>query len=299
MKPRFDVVLLTESRYLAPQECTPYVLNVLKEDELVQSALEKLGLRTTRINWADKNFDWTSTRAALFRTTWNYFNYFSEFTQWLNVVSGKTRLINAVELIQWNMDKHYLRDLEAKGISIPPTVFIEPQEQMTLKKLQAQTGWKEFILKPAVAGGARHTYRLREDTLQEYEQEFQTLLRSEAMLIQPFLNNVLTQGEYSFIVINGKYTHAVLKIATQGDFRVQDDHGGTVQSYEATDLEKQFAENVAASCASLPLYARVDVINDNEGKPTVTELEIIEPELWFRFYPEAATALAEAVKEVL
>ena len=98
------------------------------------------------------------------------------------------------------------------------------------------------------------------------------------------------------MVFNGKFTHAILKKAKAGDFRVQDDFGGSVSDYSPTNEEITFAENTVKACPELPIYARVDIFTDNNTKIALSELELIEPELWFRHHPEAATVLAEAIK---
>ena len=115
------------------------------------------------------------------------------------------------------------------------------------------------------------------------------------MLFQKFLNNITTQGEISLILIGGKYTHAVKKIAKKGDFRVQDDHGGSVEKYNPKDLEITFAEDCFKASPYRPIYARIDIVYDNNNKPSLSELELIEPELWFRNYPKAAELLAEEI----
>ncbi|MBI2427531.1 MAG: hypothetical protein HYV29_01795 [Ignavibacteriales bacterium] len=296
---QYDITLLTESRYVTPSSSDEYVQNILLEDLILRTALEKHRLRVARIDWADKNFDWSSTRIALFRTTWDYFHRFSEFLQWLDVVSKQTRLINPIELIRWNADKHYLRDLQEKGISIPPTRFIERGERVTLKDLHAEMNWKESVLKPTVSGGGRHTYKLHAENVTEHEEIFRSLISNEAMMLQPYLNSVETKGEIALMVIGGKYTHAVLKRAKPGDFRVQDDFGGTVHHYKPSQAEMQFAEEVVAQCDPLPAYARVDLIFDDQSQSVVSELELIEPELWFRFYPSAAEVLADAIAKNL
>jgi len=209
------------------------------------------------------------------------------------------RCINPISLIRWNMDKHYLQDLQAAGVRIIPTHFIEPGSTTSLTELHQQLGWEETILKPAVAGAARHTYRLNPGNLGQHEEIFQSLIAQESMLLQPFQHHILSHGEVSHIVIGGKYTHSVLKIAKAGDFRVQDDFGGTVHAYTAAPAEIEFAEQTVAACPSLPIYARVDVLKDNDGQWAVGEVEMIEPELWFRDYPEAADALAEAIMKAI
>ncbi len=291
----YDLVLLTEIRFENPANPNWYVQQILGEDHLLGDALERRGLRVRRVDWARKDFDWSSSRMAMFRTTWNYFNRFAEFTEWLERVERQTQLLNAPELIRWNIDKHYLRDLEQRGIHIVPTRFVEIGEEITLGNLRAESGWDYAVLKPAVSGAARHTYRLHPDNFSEHEEVFRQLLASEAMLYQPFQENIAREGEKSLMVMGGQYTHAVLKKAKTGDFRVQDDFGGTVQPYQPTAEEIAFAEKVFAVCDPMPLYGRVDFVTDNEGHLAVVELEIIEPELWFRHHPPAAEVLADVL----
>jgi len=186
-----------------------------------------------------------------------------------------------------------------RGIHIPETLFIEAGTEESLLEIHARTGWTETVLKPAIAGAARHTYRLNPNNLEAHEEVFQELFENEAMLLQPFQRNVVEQGEMSLMVIGGKYSHAVLKRAKAGDFRVQDDFGGTATRYEPTEKEIAFAEAAIAACDIAPIYARADIIRDNEERLALTELELIEPELWLRHRPEAAKALAEQLAELL
>ena len=165
-----DVTLLTDARYLNPSKIDWYVQNILDEDTLVKNALEKRGLTVARTNWDNPNFDWTKTRFALFRATWDYFDRFQEFSVWLNSVNTKTQLINPLSLVRWNMDKHYLHDLHLRGINIPPTVFVEVGEARSLSEIVKNTGWKDCILKPAVSGSARHTYKLSSSNLEKHEE---------------------------------------------------------------------------------------------------------------------------------
>lgn len=296
----FDVVLLTEARFDKPLNPDWYAQQVLQEDGLVQAALEKKGLKVTRQNWSNPEFDWASCAFALFRATWDYFHRFEEFSKWVKATQTVLTFINPPELLWWNMDKHYLRDLQQQGVNTTPTLYIEIGDTRTLSQILAQSGWMKTVLKPAVSGGGRHTYEVTPATTEQHEQTFRKLIGMESMLLQPFQNSVYEHGEVAYIILGGKFSHAVLKKAKVGDFRVQDDYGGTVHNYTPTEDEINFAERVAASCKPLPLYARVDVLIDNEGKLSVCELELIEPELWFRFHPPSADQLAELVsREVL
>lgn len=295
----FDVVILTESRYLNPESGDEYVLNILKEDRLLQEALEKKGLKVTRKDWADPDFDWSSTHCAIFRTTWDYFDRFDEFKAWLDRVESKTQFINPVSQIRWNMDKWYLKDLQDKGVRVVETKYIKKGYEHPLHRILEESGWEDAILKPTVAGAGRHTYRINPGNVAEYEEVFSALIAEEDMMLQPFQAKIMEKGEVSFMVIGGKFTHAILKKAKAGDFRVQDDFGGTVHPYEASREEIEFAEEVTRACEPLPLYSRVDVMWDNEGQLAVSEVELVEPELWFRENLEAADLLAEEVRREL
>jgi glutathione synthase/RimK-type ligase-like ATP-grasp enzyme len=245
--------------------------------------------------WSNPDVDWSTARCAVFRSTWDYFDRFSEFSAWVARVEHSIQLINAGSLIRWNWDKHYLLDLAHRGIAIPPTRVIEARTVTTLLAEFAAAGWTQAILKPAISGAARHTYRIDASSIAAHEAVFAELIANEAMLLQQFLPSILDQGEVSLIVIAGRFSHAVRKRAKAGDFRVQDDHGGTVAAHDATADEIIAAELAVASCPQQPLYARVDLVRDDHGQPVVMELELVEPELFLRFHPPAAMALAQAI----
>lgn len=292
---QYDIILLTEEQYMNPTTTDWYVQQVLTEDGLVQSALEKQGLRVCKINWDNLDFDWGATRAILFRTPWDYPYRFTEFSSWLSSVAEETHLINSKEQINWNIDKHYLKDLMDRGILIPSTKIISPKTKTSLQFLQKELGWNEMVLKPTISAGGRHTYHLTPENINDYEVLFQELIEKEAMMLQPFLYNIVDKGEIALMVIDGKVTHAVLKKVKEGDFRVQDDFGGTVHAYQPTKEAINFAEKVVNACSEMPVYARVDLVWDNNGKLALSELELIEPEMWFRNCPKAADVLATAI----
>ncbi|WP_222984258.1 ATP-grasp domain-containing protein [Flagellimonas meishanensis] len=299
----FDVVVLTDNRYINPTKKGAYVENILLEDHLILEALQEQGLSVIRKSWDDPNFDWSTTKYALFRTTWDYFDRLEEFSKWFGKTAEHTQFINPKALIEWNIDKHYLRDLHDHGINIPNTIFIEREEQLNLEqaleKADMTFGFQcnNFVLKPCVSGAARHTYKFNRRDLAEYDTIFQKLIAQEAMMLQEFQHHIVGEGEISLMVFDGAFTHGVLKVAKPGDFRVQDDFGGSVHAYKPTDEQIDFAKRVVRATPSLPLYARVDIFKDNYGEWALAELEIFEPELWFRMQPEAAKVLAKAIKK--
>ena len=292
-----DIALLTSSAYKVTHaaEGDWYLANILKEDELLQQALEARGLTSLRVDWADPEVDWESFRCAVFRTTWDYFERFREFTRWLNRVETLTRLCNDISLIRWNMDKHYLLDLKDRGIPVVDSIMIEKGSDFRLAELLRQSGWSEGVIKPCVSGAARHTYRVNRDITSAIEAFIQPLLTEESFMLQPFLPDIMKTGEDTLMVIGGEVTHAVRKVAKEGDFRVQDDHGGTVHEYTPTAEQTELAVRAIEACNPTPVYGRVDMVRDRNGKWVVMELELIEPELWMRTHPPAAEAFADAI----
>ena len=291
----FNITLLTDRRYHEPVQINSYIQNILTEDELLRSALEKKGLTVNRTFWDNPDYDWQSTDFAIFRTTWDYFDRYDEFNNWLSKTSELTSFVNPLELVKWNADKIYLKELSEKGIEIPPTIFMEIGDRRSLKELVLGSGWEELILKPAVSGAARDTFRFRRSETENFETIYRNLIQSKSMLLQEFQHSVLEKGEASLMLFDGKFSHSILKTAKSGDFRVQDDFGGTVHPYHATFEEITYAEHVLSKLDILPVYARVDVIWGKDNQPLLSELELIEPELWLRKDEKAAIIFAEAI----
>lgn len=294
-----DIALLTEKRYLNPIEINPYIENILKEDSILTTELAKLGLTAVRKAWDAEETDLHQTRLALFRTTWNYFDQFSKFNSWLDTTKRYTHFINDAELVKWNTDKFYLLELADKDISIPPTLWIEKGCTFPLSSFCWLSDWDEFVLKPAVSGAARLTHRFNKEGIHLLEDSFKSWIKNESFLLQQFLPAILSEGEISLMYMGGKFTHAICKKAKTGDFRVQDDFGGTVHAYIPSKAEISLGYRAIEACPIAPIYARVDLIKDMKGKPCVSELELIEPELWFRFHPPAARQLARSIARLL
>jgi len=295
----YDVVILTQKKFYNPENPDWYAKQAIKEDEDIILALEKKGLKVIKTYWDNPDFDFSEAKITLFRTIWDYFNRFDEFSKWLEATKHKTTFINPPEIIYWNIDKHYLKDLAEKGTNIPNTYFIEKGDKRTLKEVFNNCNWKDAVLKPTVSGAGRHTYKLTSKNVNSYGQIFRELIKDEDLMLQEFQYNIYEKGELAFIIFNGKFSHAVLKKGKKGEFKVQDDFGGTVHNYKPTKEEIEFAEKVVKVCKSSPTYARVDIIFDNNNKPAIGELELIEPELWFRFYPPSADLFADAILEKL
>ena len=295
----FDVVLLTDSRYVNPTKIDPYIENVLKEDGLVIDGLKKLNLKTIKKDWNDANFNWSFTKSAIFRSTWDYFDQFSNFRRWLDLVKEQCYLINPYEQINWNLDKHYLIDLKKLDLPIVESVFVSKKTMLDLETISKSKNWKDIVVKPTISGAARNTYLLKNDEIKKFQEKWLSLTNNEDFMVQEFQKNILNSGEIAVILFGGEYSHSVLKKAKKGDFRVQDDFGGSVKKINPSLDIIELAEKTVKRLKTMPLYARVDIIFNNNNKPVISELELIEPELWFRFKEESAYKLAENVKDFL
>ena len=295
----YDVVVLTDSRYVNPLKTNNYISNVLREDEWVINALKEKNLSVVKKDWNDSIFDWETTRSILFRSTWDYFDKFELFKKWFNKTKNKCLMINSTETIEWNIDKHYLLDLQEHQIPIPNSEFIKRGSSIDLSLLMQKKNWNEIVVKPTISGAAKNTYRLKKEEIIQFGPTWEKLIYKEDFIVQEFQNNVISEGEVAMIVIGGKFTHAVLKKAKEGDFRVQDDFGGSIAIYNPNEEMVKLAEKCTRILTPIPSYARVDIIRDNLGELAVSELELIEPELWFRLNPNAAQKLAQHVDLIL
>ena len=290
-----DITILTCKAYSAPETPSAYTDNILLEYRLLKEALERLGLKVDRTYWDNPNYDWSQTRAVVFRTIWDYFERFEEFWSWLQSIEHQTQLINSMSLIEWNINKAYLFDLEKKGIPVVPSVLVKKGQSQNLIEIARSMNWADLVVKPTIAGGGYLTYKYDYADLATHQAQFDALVAERDMLVQGYISSITEKGEASLMVFGGEFTHSILKRAKTGDFRVQDDFGGTVHAYQETRDEVTLAQKVMAQCADMPVYGRVDIVWDDQGQPMVSELEIIEPELWVRQAPWSAEVFARAI----
>ncbi len=294
-----DITILTCQAYFAPEKPSAYTDNILLEYRLLKDALERLGLSVNRTYWDDPNYDWGQTRAVVFRTIWDYFERFDEFWPWLQRIQNQTQLINPMELLEWNIDKAYLFDLAQRGIPVVPSVLVKKGETRSLSAMAVANNWTDLVVKPTIAGGGYLTYKYGADELDQRQTQFDALVQDRDMLVQGYIPSITTRGEASLMVFGGVFTHSILKRAKTGDFRVQDDFGGSVHPYEHTHDDVALAQKVMAQCSGVPAYGRVDIVWNEHNQPMVSELEIIEPELWVRNAPWSADYFAKAIANKL
>ncbi|MCA8975042.1 MAG: hypothetical protein KDC98_09990, partial [Planctomycetes bacterium] len=250
--------------------------------------------------WDAPGVDWSRYDSVLIRTTWDYQHKLPAFRRWLAEVGRRSRLFNPAAIVTWNTHKHYLRELEREGVALAPTLWLDRGTEVELGALVATLGCNEGFLKPCVGATARETLRfaLDADGLRRAAAHLDRLLPHEDLMLQPFLSAVTARGEWSAIFVGGDITHCVRKVPAAGDYRVQDDFGAHDEPYLPTANERAAALHAMATAerlldASL-LYGRTDWLWQDDGSCVLTELELIEPSLFFRHALPAAATLVEA-----
>ena len=295
MCPKLKLALLTEEKYIDPPQTNWYVDQVLQEDRLLMEALEKRGAEVTKVGWTQKEVDYHSYDAAVFSSIWDYYRYPRAFADWLQQTEGQTVFFNSIATVRENMDKRYLLRFQEAGKSVVPTLYLPQgsawEEGAWARQLQSS----HLVIKPVVGGAAVDTFQWNISDSSFDRKNIQKVLQNKGMIVQPFIPSIQEFGEVSHIFFDGVYSHSVLKSPKKGDYRVQDDHGGRVQSYTATSAEIQSAGAWLELVKELPVYARVDLVQSQKGDMLLGELELIEPELWLRKNPAAADAFADAI----
>jgi hypothetical protein len=279
------------------------------DDAPLVTALAALGLRAAPVRWDDERFDWSSARACVIRSTWDYHERRAAFVAWAERAGRVTRLLNDADTVRWNTHKGYLRELEARGVAIVPTAWVlasgarggEDRErgergERDVSALLNARGWDDAVIKPAVSANARDTIRVRgaRDRAKAQAHLEAILARGgddgDAM-IQPYLSSVEARGERSLVFFDGLFSHAIRKhpqlghdgaagagagiVAVDGQGRA----GGEPPA-DADDDEVTFALGVLAAAKRDTLYARVDIARDAAGAIALMELELTEPSLF-------------------
>ncbi len=256
-------------------------------------AFARHGVAAEVLAWDDPSVSWSRFAAVLLRSTWDYTERHAEFLAWCAAVSAHDRLLNPLEVVRWNSDKHYLSDLAAAGVASIPAHFLEPgQNADQLPELD------EFVVKPAIGAGSRDTVRYLAEQREAALSHVRRLLDAgRSALIQPYLGGVDSYGETGMIFIDGRYSHAIRKgpLLTRDGTPTADlfaaEHIGPRIASEA---EHQVARAVLAALPfATPLYARIDLLPSADG-PRLLELELVEPSLFFATAPAATDLLVEA-----
>jgi len=200
------------------------------DDRYLVDALVRRGVAVEERPWSDVTVEWERYDAVIVRSCWDYFHRAVEFHRWLDELEARgARVFNAMTTLRWNADKAYLRDLDASGVPVIPTHWIDRGATSSLEDVRRRTGWSELVVKPAVSGGAHRTWRASPGELTE-DERLAEMAADGTVLVQPLVDEIESEGEWSLIFFDGRFSHAVIKRPRAGDFRVQTEHGGTVES---------------------------------------------------------------------
>lgn len=289
-----DVALVTGG---VPEEVAAYAAGM---DAPLVAALRERGARLHAPTWDDATIDWSAFDVAVVRAAWDYPARRDEFVAWAERAAAATALWNPAEVLRWNTHKSYLIELEERGAPVVPTAWLARGDRADLPTLLASRGWSRAIVKPAVAAGSDGLLRVEPangDGHAAAQEHLDRLLAAGDVMVQPYLDSVEREGELSVVLVDGAATHAVRKIPAAGEFRIQEQFGGR---YERVDLDGDGAEAAALGRWILEasghryLYARVDLLRDENGAWQLAELEVTEPDLYLGVAPDVGTVLADA-----
>lgn len=266
----------------------------VSDDDIAIPALERRGWSVEELSWRRRDVRWRDYDAVIVRTTWDYQKDPDAFLDVLAEIDAATRLANPLALMRWNLAKTYLRELEANGVAIVPTEWGEGLDEARLRAL-AERAAGEFVIKPVISAGADGTFRVDPARLDAVAGPILAWHRDGAWMAQPFLRQVVSEGEYSLFYFGGEYSHAILKTPVDGDFRVQEEHGGIIRGVEPEPSLAAAGRDALAALPAAPLYCRADLIRDPGGGWQTIEIELIEPSLYFRTADVAARRFADAV----
>lgn len=264
-----------------------------EDDQVLADALKARGVTVTPIPWTELDpYAVVDSPPILLRSTWDYHRVPTMFMAWLQALQDGGRTTwNEPEITRRNVDKQYLGDLEGAGVAIPRTRWIDNVDNKAIATLLSEEGWSRAVLKPRIAATAYGTFLVDRGT--ELSDADLTPARNSGAMLQEFIPEVVEHGETSLVYFDGAFSHAILKRATHGEFRVQKDFGGRVERVTPSADLLAFGARVIELNPGC-LYARVDAVETSRG-PLLMELELIEPELYFLNAPEAATRMAQLI----
>jgi len=267
------------------------------------AALKEAAIEFSIIDWDDGAADWSRFDLAVIRSTWDYTSRLPEFLEWAGRAGSATRLVNGLDVIRWNTDKHYLGDLARAGVAAVPSHFIAPGEdaEHLIDRFLVAHACDEFVVKPSVGAGSRDAQRYGRDDRREATAHAQRLLGAgRSVLLQPYLVRVDDHGETALVYFDGAFSHAIRKgpLLRRGE-------GPTRALFAAEHItpraptpdELRVAESALAAIpfATPLLYARVDLIRDGSDSPCVLELELTEPSLFFAHGLSAVQRFVRAI----
>ena len=267
-------------------------------DELV-AATRARGIDCDVVPWDDDDVDWTRYALCVIRSTWNYFEDRGGFIAWVRHVNAVSHVENAVSILEWNTDKHYLGEVAAAGLPVVPTDYIEPDDDAWQHRLTDLLRHGDVVVKPCVSAGSNDTER--HSTVDGATAQVRALLaKGRSVMLQPYLADVDVHGETGLVFIDGRFSHAFGKgaiLATEknmtGGLYAEEDITAREASPEQLDLGRRAVDWITSRFGT-PLYARIDLLPTPRG-PVIIELELTEPSLYLKLGAGAAEAVVDAV----
>ena len=251
-------------------------------------ALVRAGVAVEPLAWTDPG-DLRAFDIVLPLVAWGYQ---SDPDRWFALLDRLAhegvRVANPVPVLRWNTDKAYLQEVQAAGVPTVPTRLVKALDEDALEEARRDFG-TELVIKPPISASAYGTHRLGPSDPVPADALGRT------MMVQPFLQSVMAEGEYSLIFFDGVFSHAIVKRAKSGDYRVQPHLGGTEVKCDSPEGSRRVAEAALAVVPEPLAYARVDLIRLNDGRLGVIELELIEPSFWLQHAPDGGASFAAAV----
>ncbi|HEY7800479.1 MAG TPA: hypothetical protein VIA80_17055 [Hyphomonadaceae bacterium] len=253
------------------------------------------GLTIEPVRWVWPGVDWKRFGAVMVNCAWDYQDRHEDFLATLDRIAGLgVPVFNSPEVVRWNIRKTYLRDFEARGVPIIPTIWPEHPVADDIRRAFAEFGTQDVILKRQVGGGARAQVRYTPANTPANGP-----IMDRPGMIQPFIPSIASEGEYSFLFVDGEFSHALVKRAKQGDYRIQEAYGGSSQRIDPTREDERQARTVLEALDEPQLYARVDMVRGADGRLLLMELEVIEPYLYPVDGPGIGAMVAKALRRRL
>ena len=256
--------------------------------DALRPAMEARGMSLHDIAWDDPSADWASFDLAMIGTTWDYWDRVPEFFSVLETIETTTPLHNPSALVKWNSRKTYLKELEAKGARLIPTAWIETANEAAVRAAFDTLETDDLVIKRQIGAGADGQHRLkRGDPIPAMP---------HPMMAQGFVPSIQTEGEFSFIFIDGDFCHCLVKRPAGDDYRIQSLYGGKEEAVTPPETDLEAARAIISVLDEPPLYGRVDMVRGDDGQLLLMELELIEPYLYPLEGPELGERVAAAIE---
>lgn len=269
------------------------------DDRPLIAALQTAGLAPSIAVWNDPHVLWQEFDLVVLRSTWDYTGALPQFLAWIDGLAGITDVANSADVVRWSSEKTYLQVLAAAGVPTVPTIFVHDGEDPDFPDC-------EFVVKPTVSAGSRNTYRFSADRRDAAHAAVRDIhLQGKTVMIQPYLASVDTQAETAMVYLDGTFSHAARKAALLGlDVTEHAFENGLFIREEITArtprADQRAVADAALACAPHGwLYARVDLIDDHDGRPVVLEVEMVEPSLFLGTSPDPATGAAARLAQAI